>query len=348
MACVSPADPPTRVAVRPAHPAYPVGLVLIAVFSVQFGGAAAVVLIGAVGVLGAVALRLSIAALVMVAATRPRIRGYTRSDWLVVAAFGLSLAAMNTAFYGSIARLPVGVAVTIEFIGPLGLAAALSRRWLDGAAVAVAAAGVLLTSNVLTEPLADIDLVGILLALVAGLCWACYILLSERTGRRFPGAQGVAWAMVVGAAVMLPLGLVPQGTALFEPRVLGLGLAIATLSSALPYSLELISLRYLDPRVFGILLSLEPAAAALAGFLVLGQLLAPLQVGGMALVVLASAAVTVTQRRAAKGSLAGETPPTGPSQATGSSPGPGPGPGTGSGPGRGPATDPDPGRSALS
>ncbi len=311
MASVSPADPPIRVPVQPVHPAYPVGLVLVAVFSVQFGGASAVVLIGSVGVLGAVALRLTIAALVMVAATRPRLRGYSRSDWLVVALFGVSLAAMNTAFYGSIARLPVGVAVTIEFIGPLGLAAALSRRWLDGAAVAIAAAGVVLTSNVLVEPVAHIDLVGILLALIAGGCWAAYILLSERTGRRFPGAQGVAWAMVVGATIMLPLGLIFHGTALLEPQALGLGLLIATLSSALPYSLELISLRHLDPRVFGILLSLEPAAAALAGFVVLGQLLAPLQVGGMALVVLASATVTLTQRRRKVTAPVGEGSPPG-------------------------------------
>ena len=211
---------------------------------------------------------------------------------------------MNSAFYGSIERLPVGVAVTIEFVGPLGLAAALSRRWLDGVAVAVAAAGVVLTSNVLAEPLADVDLVGILLAFVAGLCWACYILLSERAGRRFPGAQGVAWAMVVGAAIMLPMGVASQGAALFEPRVLALGLMIATLSSALPYSLELVSLRYLDTRVFGILLSLEPAAAALAGLLVLGQVLAPLQLAGMTLVALASGTVTLARRRPS------ERPPT--------------------------------------
>ncbi len=291
------ADPTSRVLVKPAHPAYPIGLVVVAIFSVQFGGAMAVYLIHLVGVFGSVALRLSIAAVVMVAWTRPSIRGYSRSDWLTVLMFGVALAAMNSAFFAAIARLPVGVAVTIEFIGPLGLAAMLSRHWLDGIAVLVAAAGVVLTSNVLTESWDTVDLVGILLALLAGISWASYILLSGRTGRRFPGAQGLALAMVVAAAITLPVGLAVDGAVLLDLKAVGLGFVIAMLSSVFPYSLELFALRYLNPRVFGILLSLEPAAASIAGLVVLGQSMQSMQLAGMALVVLASTAVTLTPKR---------------------------------------------------
>ncbi len=291
------ADPSPRGATRDAHPLYPVGLVLVAMFSVQFGGAMAVYLIHMVGVLGSVALRLVIAAVVLMLVARPRLRGYERTDWLTVLAFGVALAAMNVAFFGAISRLPVGVAVTIEFIGPLGLAALLSRHWFDGVAVAVAAAGVVLTSGVLTESWDNVDGIGILLALAAGLSWALYILLAGHTGRRFPGVKGLALAMVVAAALTMPAGLIVDGTAMFEPRAVGLGFIIAMLSSVFPYTLQLFALRHLSPRVFGILLSMEPAVAAIAGLVVLGQGMQPLQLVGMVLVVLASSAVTLTPKR---------------------------------------------------
>jgi len=206
-----------------------------------------------------------------------------------VGAFGVALGLMNFAFYSSLAYLPIGVAVTIEFIGPLSLAAVLSRRLLDGVAVLAAALGVVLISEALDTPLAELEWTGMLLALAAGGFWAAYIMLSGRTGAMFPRLEGLALAMVVATVVTLPFGLgsVPDWTA----PVLAKGLGIAVLSSVLPYSLELLALRRLSAKVFGILLSLEPAAAALAGLLVLGQRLSWVQLAGMGLVVAASALV---------------------------------------------------------
>lgn len=277
----------------PATAGYPVALVLTSILSVQFGGALAATLIPQIGVLGSVALRLGIAALVMLLIARPTRPGHPRAAWITVVAFGVALAGMNSAFYGAIGRLPIGVAVTIEFLGPLLLAAALSRRLVDGIAVLAAFTGVVMISQVVTTPWAHVDLLGIGLAALAGAFWAAYILLSARTGRAFRGTEGLAWAMVVAAALVVPSGLLVDGIALFAPEALVKGAGIALLSSVLPYSLELLALRRLDARVFGILLSLEPAAAALAGLLVLHQALAGAQLLGMALVVCASAVVTI-------------------------------------------------------
>ncbi|WP_370584174.1 EamA family transporter [Ornithinimicrobium cryptoxanthini] len=270
---------------------HPVLLVLAAVLSVQFGGALAATLLPLIGVFGSVLLRILLAAVMLVALVRPRWRGRSREDWLTVTMFALALTCMNVAFYASLERLPIGVAVTIEFLGPLTLAAAMSRRRRDISAVALAVVGVVLISEVLTVPWAQMDLVGIGLAAAAGGFWACYILLSGRTGARFEGLDGMAIALVIGGVAMLPLGLFDAGTSLLDGEVLLRGLGIALLSSAIPYSLELLALRRLSAGVFGILLSLEPAAAALAGLLVLGQTLAPSQLVGMALVVCASIAV---------------------------------------------------------
>lgn len=270
---------------------HPVLLVLAAVLSVQFGGALAATLLPLIGVFGSVLLRILLAAMMLVALVRPRWRGRSRADWLTVTLFALALTSMNVTFYASLVRLPIGVAVTIEFLGPLTLAAAMSRRWRDIGAVALAVVGVVLISEVLTVPWAQMDLVGIGLAAAAGGFWACYILLSGRTGARFEGLDGMAIALVIGGVAMLPLGLFGAGTSLLDGEVLLRGLGIAVLSSAIPYSLELLALRRLSAGVFGILLSLEPAAAALAGLLVLGQTLAPSQLIGMAMVVCASIAV---------------------------------------------------------
>lgn len=195
---------------------------------------------------------------------------------------------MNLAFYAALGRLPIGVAVTVEFVGPLTLAAVLSRRARDLAAVLVAAVGVLLASGA-TSGLSGADPVGIVLALAAGAFWAGYVLLSSRVGRSFPGLGGLALAMAVATLVVLPSGAADAVRAPLP--VLGLGVAIALLSSVVPCSLELVALRSLPERVFGVLLSLEPAAAALAGFVVLGQRLSPTRVIGITLVVAASVAV---------------------------------------------------------
>ena len=264
-------------------------LVLAGIVSVQFGGALAQTLVPVIGAGGSVVMRLLFATAILLVVVRPRWRGTRGRRGAPSIAFGVALGAMNFTFYSSLAHLPIGVAVTIEFIGPLTLAAVLSRRLVDAVAVVAAGLGVVLISEALSTPLDELDWVGIALALAAGAFWAAYIVLSGRTGAPFPRLEGLALAMVVATAVTLPLGLasVPQWTT--ETLVKGLGIAV--LSSVLPYSLELLALRRLSAKVFGILLSLEPAAAALAGLIVLGQVLTPTQLLGMGLVVAASALV---------------------------------------------------------
>lgn len=266
-------------------------LVLAAVVSVQFGGALAATLVPVVGVFGSVTLRLTIAAAVLLVVARPRIQGRTSADWLVVSAFGAVLAMMNLFFYGSLARIPIGVAVTVEFIGPLVLAMALSHRRRDLLAVAGAGVGVVLISGITDTPWAEVDLAGLGLALAAGAAWAAYIVFSGRTGARFAQLDGLAIAMTIAAVLVAPVGMIGSGSALWSPDALWRGAAIAVLSSVLPYSLELIALRRLAAHVFGILLSVEPAVAALAGLMVLGQQLSAVQLVGMACVVAASGLV---------------------------------------------------------
>ena len=267
----------------------PLALVLGAVVSVQFGGAVAATLVPQIGAAGAVVLRLGIGAVVLGLVARPSLRGHTAGAWRTVLLFGVALGAMNWSFYGSLGRLPIGVAVTIEFVGPLTLAAVLSRRRRDLGAVLAAALGVLLISQALTVPWRELDLLGIGLALLAGACWAAYVVFSQRTGAAFPALDGLAIAMVVALAVVFPAGIRTAGE--WDGPILAKGAAVAVLSSVLPYSFELLALRRLSQRVFGILLSLEPAFAALAGLLVLGQRLSPLQLVGMGFVVAASALV---------------------------------------------------------
>ncbi|MEP7193246.1 MAG: EamA family transporter [Actinomycetota bacterium] len=266
-------------------------LVLAAIISVQFGGAMAATLIPLVGVFGSVTLRLTIAAAILLVVARPRLRGRTTGDWLVVGAFGAILAMMNLFFYGALARIPIGVTVTVEFIGPLMLATVLSHRRKDLLAVAGAAVGVVLISGMTSTPWGEIDLAGLGLALAAGAAWAGYIVFSSRTGARFAQLDGLAIAMTIAAVLVAPLGLASAGSALWAPDALWRGATIALLSSVLPYSLELIALRRLAAHVFGILLSLEPAVAALAGLFVLGQKLSASQLLGMACVVAASGLV---------------------------------------------------------
>ena len=264
-------------------------LVLAGIVSVQFGGALAATLVPVIGAGGSVVLRLLFASALLLVFVRPRWRGHSHRARLTVIAFGVALGLMNFTFYSSLAHLPIGVAVTIEFIGPLSLAAALSRRGLDAVAVAAAAAGVVLISEALSTPFADLEKTGIALALLAGAFWAAYIVLAGRTGGEFPKLEGLALAMVVATVVTLPLGITSAPS--WSPDILLKAFGIAVLSSVLPYSLELLALRRLSAKVFGILLSLEPAFAALAGLLVLGQVLSPTQLVGMALVVAASALV---------------------------------------------------------
>jgi inner membrane transporter RhtA len=264
----------------------PTLLVLCAVASVQFGGAFAKTIFDEIGPGGTVFLRVFFAALILGALWRPALSGRSAADWRLVAGYGFALVAMNLSFYEALDRIPLGIAVTFEFVGPLGVAIAGSRRALDLLWVALAAAGILLLSDFGT---ADLDGLGVALALVAGGFWAAYILLAARVGRRYPGGQGLALGMAVGVLMVAPVGLADGGGDLLSAEVLAIGLAVAVLSSAIPYTLELEALRRMPQGVFGVLMSLEPGAAALAGFIVLGEDLAAREVVAIALVVAASA-----------------------------------------------------------
>jgi inner membrane transporter RhtA len=199
--------------------------------------------------------------------------------------FGLALAAMNTSFYLALDRIPLGIAVTLEFVGPLGVAVAASRRRLDLLWAGLAALGIVLLSP---TPGGDLDLLGCALALLAGVFWAAYIVLAARVGRTFEGGRGLALAMVLAALALLPAGIVEAGDELLVPGLLAVGFAVAMLSSAIPYSLELEALRRLPQGTFGVLMSLEPAVAATVGFVGLGQGLAVNEVVAIGLVVAAS------------------------------------------------------------
>ena len=271
----------------------PVGMVLGAVAAVQFGAGLAVTLFADLGPVGTVLLRVGFAAIVLVTAWRPSVRGRTRREWELAAAFGLSLAVMNGLYYLAIDRIPQGVAVTFEFVGPLGVALAASRRGLDVAWAAMAAAGVALLGGGLGPSL---DALGVLFALGAGAAWAAYILLNARVGQVFAGGGGLALAMVFATAILIVPGVIDAGDALLDPGLLALGFAVALLSSVIPYSLELEALRRMPARVFGVLMSLEPGVAALAGFLVLGQGVKPVEAFAIALVVAASAGAARTAR----------------------------------------------------
>ncbi|WP_149548677.1 EamA family transporter [Streptomyces marokkonensis] len=270
----------------------PVGLVLAGGISVQFGGALAVTLMPRAGALGVVSLRLLVAALVLMALCRPGLRGHSRADWSTVIVFGVAMAAMNGLFYQSVARIPLGPAVTLEVLGPLTLSVLASRRAVNIVWAALALAGVFLLGG---GGFSGLDPLGVAFALGAGAMWAAYIVFSARTGRRFPQADGLALAMAVAAVLFLPLGIAESGTKLLDPTVLGLGAAVAVLSSVLPYTLELLALRRLPASTFAILMSLEPALAAAAGFLILDQALSAPEAAAIALVVAASMGAVRTQ-----------------------------------------------------
>lgn len=266
-------------------------LVMLSIVSVQFGAAVAKQLFDDVGPAGVVLLRQGLAAVALMAVARPAIRGRTRRDWAVVLSFGAVLALMNLTFYEAVDRLPLGMAVTIELLGPLGLAVALSRRPREFAWCGLALIGVVL----LSEGGVAADAAGIVFALIAAVGWATYILLVGAAGRRFVGVDGLALAMVVATAFSSPFGL-QAGRSLLSARVLALGAVVALLSAIVPFSLEVTARRSVAPGVFGVMMSLSPAVAALSGFLILDQRLALQQLAGMALVTLACAATIATAR----------------------------------------------------
>ncbi|WP_234411141.1 EamA family transporter [Nocardioides terrigena] len=263
-------------------------LVVVGIISVQVGAAFAKDLFGTISPTAIVWLRLVTSALVLTAIARPRLKARSREDWMVVAGFGVSLGVMNWAIYQSFARIPLGIAVTIEFIGPLTLAVLGSRRARDLVWVGLAGLGVLLLGF---EP-ADLTVAGVLYALLAGAAWAAYILLSARTGARWPGLDGLAVASVLATLLLTVPAIVSGGDTLLDGRVLLIGAMIGLLSSVIPYSCEMTALRTLPPSVFSILMSLEPAAAALAAIVILHEVITPLQGVAIACVIAASVGAT--------------------------------------------------------
>jgi inner membrane transporter RhtA len=270
-------------------------LLLGSIGSVQFGSALANKLFAQAGPGGVVLLRLAMSTIVLLAISRPSLPSllrHSRADLGAAIAFGLVLGAMNWSFYEALNRLPLGVAVTIEFVGPLSVAVAGSRRALDIIWVVLAGGGVVLLAT--RGETGDVDALGVLLALCAGACWASYILLSKHVGSRFAALDGLGIAFVVGTLLVIPAGVVEGGAALGHPSVLAGGLLVGLLSSLIPYSLEIVALRRLSASTFGLLMSLEPALAALAGVLVLSQHLTGGLLVALVMVVTASVGTTIT------------------------------------------------------
>lgn len=272
------------------------GLVVAAIASVQFGGALAVHLFASVGPGGAVVLRLATASVVLFAVSPPRLHGRGLRQLPLAAAFGLVLAGMNLSFYAAIDRIPLGIAVSLEFVGPLTVAVAGSRRWIDAVWVAMAVAGILALTHIGGSK--PVDGLGVAFALLAGTCWGAYILISARVGRAFERGTGLSLAMGFACLVTLPVGIASAGARLVAVHSLALGAAVGMLSSAIPYSFELEALRRIKPSVFGVLMSLEPAMAAFAGLVVLGQGLSARTLLGIALVIGASVGASRRAREA--------------------------------------------------
>ncbi|WP_261166795.1 DMT family transporter [Microbacterium sp. Marseille-Q6965] len=279
------------------------GLVVLGLACQEIGASIAVLLFPHAGPLGIVMLRLVFSALILLALARPSLRGRSRSDWWAVVRFGAVLALMNGSFYLALERLDLGVTVTIEVLGPLALSVVLARSRAAWVWAALALAGVAALG---AGGWGELDPVGVGWALVAAASWAGYIRGSAAVGRAFPRLDGLALAMAVGAVLALPFGIADAGTALLDPALLGLGAAVALLSSTIPYAAELAALRRLSESAFGVLMSLGPATAALAGFLILRQDLAGLEVAGIALVVVASAGAVWASRTRHDGAPAAE------------------------------------------
>jgi threonine/homoserine efflux transporter RhtA len=279
----------------------PPALLLVGILSVQVGAGLAKHLFADASPAGITLIRLWSAAIILVGlgargartALVTAVRRRAWRDLAVAVSFGVALGVMNFSIYQAFARLPLGVAVTIEFLGPLGVAVAASRRARDLVWVLLAGGGVLL----LTHGGGQITVAGVGFALVAAAAWAAYILLSAATGKRFPGSSGLAIAMVAGAVLVTPAGVASGGPGLLRPGVLAVGAGVGMLSSVIPYRIELEALRRLPPRVFGVLMSLEPAVAALVGLAVLGERLGVRDWAAIVLV-MAACAGALSGRRA--------------------------------------------------
>lgn len=295
------AHPKARTGVNPAQPAsnaspqvVGVTLVLGSMVLQESGAALATTMFGATGAVGMVALRVCLSAVLLWAIARPRVRGLDRASWLLAARYGLVLTGMNLAFYLALDRLYLGTTVTIEVLGPLALSVIARRTWLNAVWAATALVGVLLLAQ---GHHAAIDPVGVIFALASAALWAAYIMATKRTGERFDKLAGMTIGMAIGGIAVAPLAAITAGAALIQPSILLAGLGVAILSSAGPYSLEMLALRRLPASTFAILLALAPAVAALAGLALLGQVLSAVAWFGVALVVIASIGATTVRRR---------------------------------------------------
>ncbi len=265
-------------------------LALLAIISVQMGAAVGKGLFAAIGPLGATFLRLGFAAIPLLLIWRPQVRGLKRTQYINVLLFGVILAIMNGVFYLALRYIPLGIAVTLEFVGPLGLALVQSRRVKDIVWALLAVIGIFLLAPIGQQA---VNLLGAALAILAGLFWAGYILCSARVGRSFSGGGGLALAVAVATIVIAPLGISTGGAALLRPQVLLTGVGLAILSSVIPFSLELEALRRLPSRVFGVLMSIEPAVATLIGFLLLHEAIGLREILAIALIITASVGVSL-------------------------------------------------------
>jgi inner membrane transporter RhtA len=278
--------------IRWLDPVPPVAMVLAAAVSVQFGAALGATLFDELGPGGASLLRQAFAAAILLALWRPRVRSYRWPELRLALAFGVALGLMNLFFYEALDRIPLGVAVTIEFLGPLVVAVISSHRRLDLVWIALAGGGIAL----LADPNGHLDVTGVVLAAVAAVFWGVYIVLGVRMGRVWPGASGLGVAMVVGAALSIPSGIASGRGDLLHPGVLGAGIVVALACSAVPWSMEIEAMRRLPTHVFGVMMSLEPAVAALSGLVVLGERLSGRVVVSIAIVCVASVGAALGAR----------------------------------------------------
>jgi inner membrane transporter RhtA len=270
-------------------------LAVVAIISVQFGNAFAGSFFEQTGPLGAAALRLAWGALIIVVAVRPKVREWPARTWAGVLVLGVALAGMNSLIYLAIDSIPIGIAVTVELFGPLAVALAGVRRWVDLLWAVLALGGVVLLGF---QAGGDLSWAGLMLAAGAAVFWALYIVASSRLGNRVRGVDGLVVAMVIAAVIVVPFG---AGDAVHaasaDPWLVAVFAAVAVLTSAAPYALEFMALKRMPASVFGVLSSLGPAVAALAGLAVLHQLLGPLQLAAIALVTVASVGVVLGSRR---------------------------------------------------
>lgn len=272
----------------------PIPAVLFAIISVQTGAAIAKTLFPVLGATATASLRIGLSAIILWAVYRPNLFKITRNQWRIVIPYGVSLGTMNLIFYLALERIPIGLAVTLEFIGPLVVAVLGSKRLLDYLWVLLAAAGILLIAPWSND---KIDLIGVVFALLAGALWATYIILGGKISKIMKSGEAVATGMLFGTLVILPFGIIGNGFQSLTPTFFSLGLALALLSSAIPFTLEMKALGQLPARTFSILMSLEPAVASICGLLFLHEYLAFNEVLAVLFVIIASVGSTITSRK---------------------------------------------------